>query len=223
MASDEPAGKFRQQLRKLLPEKWFGSFGSAMSVFGTLTTAAAIISLIQNRANIELAALPSEYLGYYRSLIRACVGWIPELLGWTAPQWALDVLAVSGAVGGAAMRALKASAYHQARGFTIAILISIPLLLGWLVGPALVVVAYWFSLSTIREARARYDGWDAKLRALRAAHPGRAFPAERQLESDKALIDRYTEFLTIEKLFVFALLLVAIATVVFFVLNGLAK
>jgi len=224
MASVEPAGKFRQQLRKLLPEKWFGSFGSAMSVFGMLTTAAAIISLIQNRANIELAALPGEYLGYYRSLIRACVGWIPELVGWTVPQWALDVLAVSGAVGGAAVRALKASTYDQARGFTIAILISIPLLLGWLVGPALVVVAHWFSLSQIREARARCDDWDAKLRALRAAHPGRAFPApERQLEIDKALIDRYTEFLSIEKLFVFALLLVAIATMVFFVLNGLAK
>ena len=46
---------------------------------------------------------------------------------------------------------------------------------------------------------------------------------ERQLESDKALIERYTEFLSIEKLFVFALLLVAIATLVFFVLNGLAR
>ena len=43
------------------------------------------------------------------------------------------------------------------------------------------------------------------------------------MESDQALIERYTEFLSIEKLFVFALLLVAIATLVFFVLNGLAR
>jgi hypothetical protein len=223
MTSANPITPPRSQIRKLFPEKWFGTFGSAMAVFGTVTSAAAIISLIQHRAEIEVVAIPALALSYYRGLIQGCVGWIPALVGWEWQQWALDLLAVSSCVGGAAIRAIKASGYHQGIQFSRAIWLSIPLLLGWLVGPALVAFVHWFSLSQIDASKKYCDEWTAKLSALRSSNPQQDLShIEKTLAEHRGFIDGYAEFLHIQKLFGLALLLVLVATLIFFILNGLA-
>jgi len=62
------------------------------SILGSLTTAVAVISLVQKIGDIELASLPALYLGYYRGVIATLTGWIPLPFGWKIAQWYADLM-----------------------------------------------------------------------------------------------------------------------------------
>jgi hypothetical protein len=57
------------------------------SILGSLTTAVAVISLVQRIGDIKLASLPALYLGYYRGVVATLTGWIPLPFGWKISQW----------------------------------------------------------------------------------------------------------------------------------------
>ena len=207
-------------LSKLFPEKWFAGFKGTMSVFGTLTTIASVISLVQHWGDIELAAIPAAYLEYYRALLRGLIGWISLPLGFRLPQWSLDLLAVNGIIGGAAAWAIKGSGYPQLKEFTRILYVSIPLLLAWLAGPFLIIWVHRYSRTEIEAATQRNADWNAKI----AAHPAQETAAvKKEMVENADIIRRYQEFLEIEKLFLVTLFLAAAATFAFFVVNGLLK
>ncbi|HVY07507.1 MAG TPA: hypothetical protein VHB46_16145 [Burkholderiales bacterium] len=207
-------------LSRLFPEKWFSGYQGAMSVFGTLTTIASVISLVQHWGDIRLAAIPAAYLEYYRALLQGILGWISLPLGFRLPQWYLDLLAVNGVMAGAAVRAIKGSGFPQAKAFTRVLYASIPLLLSWLAAPFLIIWVHWFSRTSISDAERSNAEWRATIAAdARVATAA----VEKEMQENDGIVRRYREFIVVEKLFLAALFLVAIATFVFFVLNGLVK
>ncbi|HNP50530.1 MAG TPA: hypothetical protein PKJ85_01890 [Nitrosomonas nitrosa] len=70
------------------------NFSWIWSILGSLGTAVAIISLIQKIGDIELASLPAQYLGYYRSFVSTLIGWIPLPFEWKIAQWYADLMTI---------------------------------------------------------------------------------------------------------------------------------
>ncbi len=200
-----------------------GPFEWTMGILGTAVSASAAISLVQHWSDVVLADIPALYVGYYRTIMRSLVDWIPLPLDWRIPQWYLDALAVNGIVAGAAVRAIYSVGYFQARLFAFLIWTSAVILVGWLVGPSLVEWLNQFSRTSIRDARERLEKWRAEVEHRKVTHPGMVLTgATKQIQDDEAAVERYGQFLAVRRAFRLGLATILIATVVFFVLNSLA-
>ncbi len=68
------------------------------NLLGAAISAAALVSLIQGRFDVELSEVFLLYLNYYRDVSSTLLGFVPRLFSWSLPSWYVDIGCIVGMV-----------------------------------------------------------------------------------------------------------------------------